>query len=331
MKNIKIVFLMLIIFILLACSNENAADSSNSPTELKLNLAVAESDPTYPLWEEFAEDIEEASEGTLKVEIYSSESLGDTSNMIEKISQGTPVLQDSDPSHLSDYVDDFTIFMHPYLFKEPEDIQKAWESNTGKELSEELEEKGLRVVSASYFGTRHLMSDKEIVTRDDVKGMKIRNAPTTMWNETSKTLGGSPTETDLSEAYSALSQGVADAIESPLSLLYSNKYYEVKDHVSLTEHLVAPTTIVMSQDVYESLPSEGQEALDKVGHEMPDQRIGDIEQIEEEYKEKLEEEGVKFNKVEKEEFIEASKNVSDAFPEWSPNLYEDMEEELGYK
>src|SRR5699024_12325805 len=121
MKNIKIVFLMLIIFILLACSNENAADSSNSPTELKLNLAVAESDPTYPLWEEFAEDIEEASEGTLKVEIYSSESLGDTSNMIEKISKGTPVLQDSDHSHLSDYVDDFTIFMHPYLFKEPED------------------------------------------------------------------------------------------------------------------------------------------------------------------------------------------------------------------
>src|SRR5699024_6158866 len=156
-----------------------------------------------------------------------------------------------DPTHLSEYVPDYSIYMHPYLFTQPEDIEKTWQSDIGKRLDNELEEQGLKVVTAVYFGTRHLLSDNEVVTRDDTQGMKIRNAPTTMWNEVSKTLGGEPTNTAFSETYSALSQGVVDAAESPLSLLYSAKLFETKERISLTGHLVATTTIVMSKDVYE--------------------------------------------------------------------------------
>lgn len=332
MKKLLYVALSLCLVVLVACSNENNSKGNSKDTEnattLKMNVVVSSSDPTYPLWEDFAKDIEEKSEGTLKIEMYSSESLGNTSDMIESISKGSPILQDSDPSHLADYVEDYSIFMHPYLFEKPEDIEKAWKSEIGNRMGDELEEKGLKIVTAVYFGTRHLLSDKEVVTREDTKGMKIRNAPTTMWNEVSKTLGGNPTNTAWSETYSALSQGVADAAESPLSLLYSSKLFETKSNISLTGHLVATTTIVMSSDVYNSLPEKAQKALDEVGQDLPAKRIPLIQEIEADYQEKLEEEGIIFNEVEKEGFIEASKNVSKAFPEWTDNLYEDMKNAL---
>jgi TRAP-type C4-dicarboxylate transport system substrate-binding protein len=154
--------------------------------------------------------------------------------------------------------------------------------------------------------------------------MKIRNAATKMWNEVTKTLGGNPTNTAWTEVYSALSQGVADGAESPLSLLYSPKLFETRDHISLTGHLVATTSVVMSQQVYDSLPEQAKKAIDEVGSAYPAKRATQIQEIEKEYRTKLEEEGVKFNEVEKDAFIEASKNVTNAFPEWTPGLYDKM-------
>jgi TRAP-type C4-dicarboxylate transport system substrate-binding protein len=221
-------------------------------------------------------------------------------------------------------VPDFAVFMHPYLFKKPEDIAKAWTSDLGQRMEKELHTKGLRIVTAVYFGTRHLLSNREVKARADTAGMKIRNAPTKMWNEVSKVLGGNPTNTAWSEVYSALSQGVADGAESPLSILYSAKLHEARKNLSLTGHLVATTSIVMSQKVYEGLPEDARKAIDTVGRSYPEKRAKQILAIENEFRGKLEQQGVKFNDVDKSGFIEASKEVSKAFPEWTPGLHEAM-------
>lgn len=297
---------------------------AQSPTLLRMNMVVSNQDKTYPLWQEFAKELEAASNGTLKVEIFPSEALGKTVDMIDTISRGAPVLQDSDPSHLSNYVPDFSTFMAPYLVKKPEDIEKLWNSDTVKDMEAKLSEKGLRVVTLVYFGTRHLLSNREVKARPDTAGMKIRNAPTKMWNEVSKTLGGNPTNTAWSEAYSALEQGVADGVEAPLSLLYSSKLYETRPNISLTGHVVATTSILMSQKVYDSLPDDAKKALDTVGHAESAKRIPKIQALETEFRKTLEDKGIRFNDVDKSSFFEAAAKVPDAFPEWTPGVYDKM-------
>ena len=297
---------------------------AQSPTLLRMNMVVSNQDKTYPLWQDFAKELEAASNGTLKVEIFPSEALGKTVDMIDTISRGAPVLQDSDPSHLSNYVPDFSTFMAPYLVKKPEDIEKLWNSDTVKDMEAKLSEKGLRVVTLVYFGTRHLLSNREVKARPDTAGMKIRNAPTKMWNEVSKTLGGNPTNTAWSEAYSALEQGVADGVEAPLSLLYSSKLYETRPNISLTGHLVATTSILMSQKVYDSLPDDAKKALDTVGHAESAKRIPKIQALETEFRKTLEDKGIRFNDVDKASFFEAAEKVPEAFPEWTPGVYDKM-------
>lgn len=301
---------------------------AQSPTLLRMNMVVSNQDKTFPLWQEFAAELEAASKGTLKVEIFPSEGLGKTVDMIDAISRGAPILQDSDPSHLSNYVPDFSVFMAPYLIKEPADIEQAWNSDLVAEMEGQLAAKGLHIVTLVYFGTRQLLSDREVNSRADTDGMKIRNAPTKMWNEVSRVLGGNPTNTAWSEAYSALEQGVADAAESPLSLLYSSKLYETRTNISLTGHLVATTSIIMSQQVYDSLPDDAKAALDTVGRAAPAKRVSAIQALEAEFRETLEGEGILFNEVDKASFLEAAATVPANFPEWTPGLYERMLEAI---
>ncbi len=301
-----------------------AGTKENAITTLKFNSVLGSMDPNFGYWTEFCNDISKSSNGTLKVEIYPTEALGKTKDMIEAISKSAPILQDCDPSHLADYVPDFAVFMHPYLFTEPDHIEKVWKSDIGQKLSRKLEEKGLRIVTLVYFGTRNLISNKPIYKREDAKNLKIRCAPTKMWNEVAKVLGGNPTNTAWSEVYSALSQGVADAAESPVSLLYSAKLYEPRKFISRTEHLIAPTAIVMSQSVYKSLSPAGQAAIDNIGSAYPPKRIQLVRTLEKDFEAKLEKEGVKFNTVDKTAFLEAAKSVSANFPEWTPNLYLDI-------
>lgn len=59
--------------------------------------------------------IDEASEGTLRVEIYPTETLGKTNAMIEAVLRGAPILQDGDPTYLYNDKADFAAFMVPYL------------------------------------------------------------------------------------------------------------------------------------------------------------------------------------------------------------------------
>ncbi|AYM14687.1 hypothetical protein At1D1108_50610 (plasmid) [Agrobacterium tumefaciens] len=301
---------------------------AQSPTLLRMNMVVSNQDKTFPLWQGFAKELEAASNGTLKVEIFPSESLGKTVDVIDAVSRGAPILQDSDPSHLSNYVPDFSTFMAPYLVKKPEDIEKLWTSDTVKAMETKLAEKGLRVVTLVYFGTRHLLSNRVIKTRSDTAGMKIRNAPTKMWNEVSKVLGGNPTNTAWSEAYSALEQGVADGVEAPLSLLYSSKLYETRPDISLTGHLVATTSILMSQKVYDALPDDAKKAIDTVGRAEPAKRIPKIQALETEFRKTLEDKGIKFNDVDKASFLEAAAQVPASFPEWTPGVYEKMAETI---
>lgn len=297
---------------------------AQSPTLLRMNMVVGSQDATFPMWQDFGSRIEEASDGTLKVEVFPTETLGKTVDMIEAISRGAPILQDSDPSHLYNYVPDFAVFMAPYMFKKPEDIGAAWNSDLVAGWEQQLQQNGLRVLTMTYFGTRHLISQRQVMQREDTAGMKIRNAPTKMWNEVGRVLGGVITNTAWSEVYTALSQGVAEGAESPLSILYSAKLYEAAPYISLTGHLTATTSIIMSQAVYEGLPDPAKQALDEVGRGYTAVRQPLIEALETEYRGRLEEEGTIFNDVDKSGFIAAAAETPQNFPEWTPGVYEQM-------
>lgn len=292
---------------------------------LKMNSIKSTSDPMYDCWAQFCDRVNEAANGSINLEIYPTESLGKTTDMIEAISKGSAVLQDCDPSHLADYVPDLSVFMMPYLFTEPNDIEQLWKSELGQELCGELEAKGLRIVTLVFFGERNLISKVPVEKRADTANLKIRCAATKMWNTMVEVLGGNATNTTWADTYQALSQGVADGCESPVSVLYSAKIHEVAPYLCYTKHLVATTCMVMSEKVYQSLPEDGKKAIDEVGGAYPAIAIEEVNGLTQSFLDKMLDEGVtevQITDENREEFRQYSlDNVPQIFAdEWTDGL-----------
>lgn len=292
-------------------------------TVLKVNLTVGTTDPQYQWWQDLAARLETASEGTLKLELFTDQSLGTNDEITVAVAGGGLFINVPDYAGLVDYCADASIYHVPYLIQEPSQIYDLWQSDVGQAIDAEIAQNGIHVISAVYFGTRNVISSKPISSGADFGSIKLRVGTSKMWNFTAECLGANATNTAWSEVYSALSSGVADACESPSTLLYSSKVYEVCKHLIKTEHLVCNSAIIMSEEVYQNLPDVAKSALDTIGKEYAKETVDLVNGVADEYDQKLMDEGVEIVEIDKTPFIEYSQNnVEAAFPEWSENLYQ---------
>lgn len=310
-------------------AEEYPQSQSGSVVTLKFNFVKSSSDPEYQWYAEYFHDIYEATNGDVGYELYPSEALGGSADVLEMAANGEDVVQDCDFSYLETYDPDISVGMAPYLIQKPEEIETLWKSDVGQEWEAALEEKGLHILDFHYFGTRELISSKKVTSRDEMSSLKIRCAATPMWNEVVRVLGGNATNTAWSETYQALSQGVADAAESPYGLLYSAKLYEPCKYIIQTDHLVAATTVIMSQATWEKLSEEDQTAINEVATEFAEKQVDRVTETSEEYKQKLADEGVEFVEIDKTPFIEAAQETPSHFPQWSEGIYDRVKEAIG--
>ncbi|GAB2045219.1 C4-dicarboxylate TRAP transporter substrate-binding protein [Agathobaculum sp. TL06] len=319
-------------FSLAACGGETDSNvnqggeqsAAAEATTLKFNLVKSNTDPQYEWYGRFFDDLEAASNGEIVGEIYTTESLGPTADVIEQAALGERVVADCDLAWLANYVPDMAAIMSPYLIQKPEEIMAIWNSEVFQDMCTELEAQGLHLIALNYEGTRNLLTKKDITSRADVNGLKIRCASTTMWNAVAEMLGGNPTNIAMSETYQALSQGVADAAEGVYSVMYSNKWNEVLSHVIETEHLVGYTAIVMSSEVYNSLSDAAKAAMDETAQKYMQEFLELSGGVQDEYKQKLIDAGVQVSSIDKTEFIEAAKSIPDKFPDWTPGVYDEL-------
>lgn len=320
---------------LAACGNGDAktaggqsGEAGGNKVTLKFNFVKASTDPEYQWYDEYFSDIREASGEEVNYELYPSEALGATADVLEMAAMGQPVVVDCDLSYLANYVPDLAAGMAPYLIQTPEQIKTLWKSEVGEDWSRALAEKGLHLIDLHYFGARNLICNKEVHSREDIGKLKIRCAATPMWNEVVRVLGGNATNTAWSETYQALSQGVADGAESPMGLLYSARLYEPCKYLVRTEHLIASTAIVMSEEVYQSLSDEAKKAIDDCASDFADKAVERVQSVEKEYEQKLVDEGVQIIEIDKAAFIEAAQDTPKQFPEWSDGLYERIQQAI---
>jgi len=298
---------------------------------LRLAHVLAPTEPLHVASERFAELVEERSDGRIEVEVFPSGELGTNLDLYEQVRLGAPVIQISDPGYLSDYVADFGILNGPYLLDDPNHFSKLTDSDWYNGIVEEVAEKeNMRVLSLGWlFGSRHVISDREIRTPSDIEGLTIRVPPNVMWIETFKALGARGETLAWQEVYSGLASGVVDAAEAPLSSLWASKLYENADTISMTGHFTAFIGPIMSEELFQSLSPELRGVLLESAEDAGAFMTELVASKQGELKAQLEEQGVTFvEDVDRAAFRQATRVVYDKFPEWSEGLYERVQDIL---
>ncbi len=229
----------------------------------KLGHVYAPDHPFNAGMKEMADSIKAKSNGRLEIQVYPAAQLGSEKDMGDSLSRGLVDLGIIGPGELGKRYKPVLAFDGPYTFRDADHAVKVARGDIGKGLWAALEkESKIKTLDTLYYGTRWLTtSKKEVKTPEDMKGLKIRVPDQPMSIAIAKAMGASPTPMALSEAYLALSQGVADGQENPIATIVTQKFLEVQKYLVLTGHVVQMTPLVINADKFAALPADLQKIL----------------------------------------------------------------------
>ena len=258
--------------VLAGCGSDSTSGASSDTgskevVELKLGHVWPNSEIHAQAAEKFAEEVEELSNGQLKIDIFEDGTLGADKDLLEGLKVGTADIWVGGAGVLSGSSDTAKIFTVPFLFDDQKHFDKVFNGEIGQEVSEKiLEESGYKVLSYWERGARWLTVNKEVKTPEDLAGLKIRVPESPVFVKSFEQLGAAPTPMSFGEVFTSMQQGVIDGQENPLSLIYNSKFNEVVDFLVKTEHVREPITLVISDTTFNKLSPEHQEILEKAAN-----------------------------------------------------------------
>lgn len=222
----------------------------------------------------FSDRISERTGGAISIEIYHNSQLGSISEMAEMVSMGSIAMHHNTYGGLQPLLYDLGLFDTPYLYRDVDHLMRATNPETSpvlQELNKKLiETRDVRILYSFYFGTRELTANHPVYSPKDLAGKKIRAIPSPIYLAAIEGMGAVAIPIDWAEVPVALSTGVADGQENPVSTLVSSKIFEVQKYVMLTDHIMGSEPVVINEKVWQSLSEEHKQIFTEVARETRD-------------------------------------------------------------
>ena len=245
------------------------SEVSNKPEVLKF-AHVYEPDTVYnEAALEVKKLLEERSNGRFEVQIFPSSQLGNEEAITEGLKMDSIQLAYSGPTFLGQFYPPIAISEAPYVWKDYDHWKKYQYSDVFDNVSDGYYgATGNKVASIIYFGERTVTANRAIHTPDEMKGMKIRVANATLWKIFPEAVGAKPTPVSFAEVYLALQQGVVEGQDNPITIVESNKFYEVQKYINRTQHILCSIGGISAGPLYERLSDEDQKMFVEVFKEV---------------------------------------------------------------
>ncbi|HBV77116.1 MULTISPECIES: TRAP transporter substrate-binding protein [Vibrio] len=291
---------------------------------LKLAHALPTEHPVHKSLAWFADEVKK--ETKIRVKVYPNGTLGDETNLLQMVQNGTIAFTKVSAAPLSTFAADYNVLSLPYLFKDKASYDKVLEGPIGDKILASSEKSGFIGLAFLDAGARSFYTDKPIKEPSDLKGMKIRvqNSPISI--DTMKALGATAVPLPYGELYSALQQGVVDGAENNIPSYYSSRHYEVKKFFSYDMHTMVPDVLVVSTATWNPLTDEQKATIRKIAKETVEQQKTNWKAYVDKSLIDLKKQNVTFTDSDIPAFQEAVKPVYEKFKKENPDLADLLEE-----
>lgn len=301
MKKRLVAFLMAATMLTLAAcgstpsttgSGQSGSEGGDSGEVYTLKISTSQTDQAMitQAYMKLAERIQETSDGRIKIEVFPSSQLGNDEDVIEQAIQGAGIAVNTDAARMGTYVKDMGILMMGYFADNYEECLAITETDTFKGWEEELaNEYGIRVLAFDFYdGPRHFMTNKEVYTPDDLKGLRVRTIGAEVCTETMEALGATPVAMAWGEVYNGIQSKALDACEAQNTSTYPSRIYEVCKYQIKTGHFQLLQALVCGESWFQTLPEDLQTILvdtaREVGAETAQDVLAEADRTEEEMK-----------------------------------------------
>ena len=331
-KRLMYVLILILLALLTACQVSQQAGAEKEVYTVNIAYGNQPGEPIDQVARKWKELAEERSEGRLDFHIYPSSQLGSEADVVEQALFGSNVIILTGYDFLMNFVPDLGVLTAPYLVDNVEDLFYLTETDWFDNQREMLRDEGFDLVSTNtLYGERHLMTTREVLTPEDLRGMKIRVPNNQMSIQTFSVLGASPTPLPLGDMYASLQQGVIDGAENPIPVLEASKTNEVAKYLALTGHTKILSPWVSGTDFLDELPDDLLTILRETGDEAGEYGKNIVYEQEDEVLKLFEEQGIIISEVDQEAFKEKAVRIFEVTPEWSPDLQETITQLLEEK
>lgn len=317
-------------------SNESGSTSNGSeaPAPQKKVITVStkfvDDEQTAISLNKVVNAINERSNGSLELQLFTSGVLPIGKDGMEQIVAGSDWILVDGVNFLGDYVPDYNAITGPFLYTTFDEYFAMTRTPLVQELNQKIEEEhGVKVLSLDWvFGFRSMMTNKPITHPDDMRGLNIRVPTSQLYTYTIEAMGGNPVSMPYPDTYAAIQQGVINGVEGSIMTYYGTQQYENVKEYSLTNHLLGVSAVVISDKLWDQLTEEQQTIISEEFEKGMQDNLDETIKAEAEFAELLKAEGVNFHEVDAEAFLKAAEPVYTKFPQWTPGIYERILEEL---
>jgi TRAP-type C4-dicarboxylate transport system substrate-binding protein len=202
---------------LLLAASVAPAVAQDKTVNLKVSLWVPPAHPLVPATQAWAADIEKASGGTIKVQVFPSQQLGKAFDHYDMARDGIADVTYVNPGYQPGRFPIAAAGQLPFVFSDGKKGTLALNEWYHKYALTEMKDTHLCFAFIHDPGALH--GKKKILVPTDLKGVKVRPAQSTI-GEMVKMFGGTNVQASAPEARDAIERGVADEITFPWGSMF---------------------------------------------------------------------------------------------------------------
>ena len=312
----------LTVMALTVCAITAFGMSASAATKLNLSVPDAASSSIGVAAQEFADQLNEKSEGELEVKVYFDGSLygGDATAAVTTMQDGGLDMLCLATSWYSSFDSSFNVIQIPYLFKSVDAEQAYLNDEASQPMWDAVEGMGVKFLAAWTRSFRMTTNNIRPITKpEDFEGIKLRTPGNQIYQVFfGDGCGANVTPMSFSEVYTALQTNTIDGQENPADVPFSSSFYEVQKYISATNHIGEAWVVGMNPDKFASLSEDMQKLITDTAQEMQDWKKNydnDTDQADIDF---MIEQGMEYNELDEEGFA--------AFQEVSKSLYPKFQE-----
>ena len=210
----------------------------------------------------FKEEVEEKSEGRIQINVLPAAQVGGDVEIIEQIQMGLVDIGIPPTATLGNFEPRMQILDLPFLLPDYDTMVQVLDGDVGREILDTLSEHNMHAVNFWGAGFRHMTNnDRPIEGPEDLEGIRMRTMQAPIVISTYQNFGANATAMAFTEVYNGLQQGVVSGQENPFANIYTMRFHEVQDYLTLTNHAYHAYATVVNQDSWDSLPEDLQEIM----------------------------------------------------------------------
>ena len=257
-------------------------------------------------------------DGVACMEVFPNSTLYNDDQVLEAILNGDVQMAAPSLSKFETFTKQFRLFDLPFMFENIEAVDAFQNSETGQAMKDSMQRRGLQGLEFWHNGMKQFSANVALEMPTDANGLKFRVQPSDVLVAQMEALGASPQPMAFSEVYGALQQGVVDGQENTWSNIFGQKFFEVQDGITETNHGIIDYLVVTGTDWWEGLEPEVRDQLATILQEVTEERNAEAFAVNEEAKQAILDNGGVIRELTSEQrqaWVDAMRPVWDQFVE----------------